>query len=309
MNPSDNYSALMETLAQRPLDAFMDPPVCYTDARQLFEDLRHAPFDDDRWAFRGHAEEKWPLCPLIERIFLDYQKNAYEQHKLNTEGLARYAIREFRRRAHHFVSDLPGQEEPVEWLALMRHHGAPTKLLDWTRSPYVAAFFATSDARNTNSAVWAIDRVSIDYEARRMLNQPQIRSIDIPEHLSGINHQPLPTAPPVVFFVWPFRMNQRLTSQQGLFLCQNTLRWSFENCLKHVLHSARENRKLTEPLLYKFITSSSVRLEILRELQKMNISDATLFPGLDGFARSLKTALAIRSAEACDPTYCFEEEP
>ena len=51
-------------------------------------------------------------------------------------------LRIFKRKAHHFLDRTPAEEEEFEWLALMQHHGAPTRLLDFTWSPYVAAFFA-----------------------------------------------------------------------------------------------------------------------------------------------------------------------
>ena len=55
-------------------------------------------------------------------------------------------LRIFKRKAHHFLSAGPLPDDDFEWLALMQHHGAPTRLLDFTWSPYVAAFFALQRA-------------------------------------------------------------------------------------------------------------------------------------------------------------------
>src|SRR5262245_27031443 len=69
-------------------------------------------------------------------------------------------IREFRRRAHHYRISLPESDHYFEWLALMQHHGAPTRLLDWTYSPYVAVHFALKHASRPKDAlpeVWMID--------------------------------------------------------------------------------------------------------------------------------------------------------
>ena len=55
-------------------------------------------------------------------------------------------VREFMRRAHHYLPDVPRDDNWLEWLALMQHHGAPTRLLDWTYSPSVAVHFALSHA-------------------------------------------------------------------------------------------------------------------------------------------------------------------
>src|ERR1700739_1556162 len=75
---------------------------------------------------------------------------------------------------------LPAEKEELEWMALMRHHGAPTRLLDWTRSPYVAAFFAIAEAReDEESAIWAIDITPVGAEAIHLLSQRGV--IDEPE--------------------------------------------------------------------------------------------------------------------------------
>ena len=46
-------------------------------------------------------------------------------------------------------------------------------------------------------------------------------------------------------------------------------------------------------MLYKLVIKPEVRIDVLQQLQRMNISYATLFPGLDGFARSQGTNLEI----------------
>ena len=54
-----------------------------------------------------------------------------------------------------FLGHVPEWEDDFQWLALMQHHGAPTRLLDFTWSPYVAAFLALERAVD-DAAVWAI---------------------------------------------------------------------------------------------------------------------------------------------------------
>ena len=63
------------------------------------------------------------------------------------------------RNAHAYLEAHHMPRDTVEWMALMQHHGAPTRLLDWSTSPYVAAFFALEEAVDPTAtcAIWAID--------------------------------------------------------------------------------------------------------------------------------------------------------
>ena len=139
-------------------------------------------------------------------------------------------MREFERRAHHYIQNPPEDTEDLEWLALMQHHGAPTRLLDWTKSPYVAAFFAAEPAeRGTDFAIWAIDRDAIIEAAFAIIHNdlPTDSSRNISTFVAYYRqifreqtwgHRHFFVAP-----IEPFRMNERLTIQQGLFLCPKHL--------------------------------------------------------------------------------------
>ncbi len=95
--------------------------------------------------------------------------------------------------------------------------------------------------------------------------------------------------------VQPYRMNERLTIQQGLFFCPNHPLMGFERCLKNLLRCANKRRGVDATLLYKLTIDASARLDVLDALNKMNINSATLYPGLDGFARSPCTGTELLS--------------
>jgi|GEM_PF-5241105 len=110
--------------------------------------------------YRGQSSYEWPLETRLER-------NVPEFVRTET-GLEVYEYRvltEAQRRLHSFVEKLPDDGDLLSWLALLRHNGVPTRLLDATRSLYVACYFALRDARpNCDAAIWIFNRMSIDSE-------------------------------------------------------------------------------------------------------------------------------------------------
>jgi len=62
------------------------------------------------------------------------------------------------RRFHHYSSYTPGDENEIEWFSIMRHHGAPTRFIDWTYSLQVATYFALERcSKDDGGAIWAMD--------------------------------------------------------------------------------------------------------------------------------------------------------
>ena len=108
-----------------------------------------------------------------------------EKFKLKDDEFSRKAteawmLREFQRSCHHHVVDAPKEIEHLEWLSLMQHHGAPTRLMDWTFSEWVALFFALRDAElEETCAIWAIDqtilwedlKTSLPLEYRQLIDK------------------------------------------------------------------------------------------------------------------------------------------
>jgi hypothetical protein len=80
-------------------------------------------------------------------------------------------LRIFKRKAVHFVEEVPDRQDDFEWLALMQDHGAPTRLLDFTWSPYVAAFFALHNTTG-EGVIWACNPFEIEKNKRVHLEKP-----------------------------------------------------------------------------------------------------------------------------------------
>ena len=238
------------------------------------------------WAFRGEADSCWQLQTSLERIV------GPEKLK-DARGIEFRITREFMRRAHRYLPDVP-KDEILEWLALMQHHGAPTRLLDWTYSfevaLHVAAVRPLSEPRHGKRAIWAIDLDWARDKFEKMLPQNlrgTWKKLDDPKKLPKI----LAKERLGVLQVTPFRLNERISIQQGTFLMPGKVSVSFEENL----NAMNLNETSIRPYVFKFVfpggrecpEGREFLTEAIEHLRAINITETTLFPGLDGYARSL----------------------
>jgi hypothetical protein len=227
------------------------------------------------WAFRGERDERWPLYSSLSRYFQNFgvTRAAWPEQ----EGRI---LRIFKRKAHQFLEKPPGPDDDFQWLALMQHHGAPTRLIDFTWSPYVAAFFAL-ERTLADGVVWAMNPVRIEStrSSKPVRMDPRAKGNFRRYFLNG-NHR----------FIWmgePHTMNRRLIAQSGTFVVPGAL----DIPIEEILGKAGQQN-----ILAKFILTNAVREIGMRELYRMNITYATLFPDLDGLAKSLAYELEFHWA-------------
>lgn len=218
------------------------------------------------WAFRGHADASWPLISSLGRYLNTFIKEKY------WDSQERRILRIFQRKAHLYLTNPPPKTDVFQWLALMQHHGGPTRLLDFTWSPFVAAFFALERASET-AAVWALNPAKITNVTERL--DEFLGNILQKKETIGLGE--------------PFVMNQRLIAQSGTFIVTKQVGTPID-----ILAS---NYEKPEEILIKFeLPRKLVRNDGMRRLFMMNITNSTLFPDLDGLARSLAYELEFHYA-------------
>jgi len=239
------------------------------------------------WAFRGSRKQEWPLESALSRYFRSFHidPRAWPMQ----EGRI---LRVFKRKAHQFLAQPPDANDDFQWLALMQHHGAPTRLLDFTWSPYVAAFFALERA-TTQAAVWALNPTDISAGGIRRLPKtarPSITRQEMdPRRKGNFAKYFLKGNREFIWLGEPDMMNRRLIAQSGTFALPGVLDRPMEEIVR--------NYPDPKNMMAKFILpAAKVRETGLRELYRMNITHATLFPDLDGLARSLAYELEFHWA-------------
>ena len=229
----------------------------------------------NNWAYRGERDERWPLYSSLSR----YLQNFGVSSKAWPQQEARI-LRVFKRKAHQLLSKPPEPDDDFQWMALMQHHGAPTRLIDFTWSPYVAAFFALEHTLH-DGVVWAMNPARIDSSRalKHSKMDPRLKGNFARYFLKGENQ-----------FVWmgePHTMNSRLIAQSGTFAVPGVL----DQPIEEIIGGSE-----AQDLLVKFVLTNSVRETGMRELYRMSITYATLFPDLDGLAKSLAYELEFHWA-------------
>jgi hypothetical protein len=219
------------------------------------------------FAFRGRADAAEGLETSLVRLGGDER------------SLEVYLLRNFRKYARR--SDVPS-DSTWDWLALGQHHGLPTRLLDWTYSPYVALHFATTNLEryDRDGVVWALDYVSVHEglpDALRDVLEAEGANVFTPELLAraapGFRELERHADEPFCLFLEPPSLDERIVNQYALFSLLSSPTATLDEWLEG--HDG-PSRKLVIP--------AELKWEIRDKLDQANITERVLFPGLDGLS-------------------------
>ena len=202
-----------------------------------------------RWVFRGLSYIEYSLVPTVGRNPpAPSSRSGFERSVFNT----------FQRKAYGLLPTLPVND--WELLALARHHGLLTRLLDWTHNLLVAVYFAVADNTGMDGQVFALAaRAAAKEDIERMA--------------------PFGISQPVKYY--PKTVTPRIRAQEGLFVACADL----EVPLEHALPADWHIERLTIP---------AARKEHLRyELYRIGVHESSLFPGLDGLAARIRWQHAV----------------
>jgi hypothetical protein len=212
-----------------------------------------------RFVFRGQENSQWKLRTAFHRTgranlrrFMRQDVGALYRHLI---GLT----------THRFNLDNP--LDYAAFLALVQHHGYPTPLLDWTLSPFIAAYFAF---RNAN------------LRDLPLANKIRLHVLDAFQWNRTFERAAV-LAPPFLHMtiLEPIALNNpRVLPQQGLSLVTN-----IDDLEEYV---ANQETKRGTRFLTAIDISVSERPQVLKELALMGINAGSLFPGLDGACNQLK---------------------
>jgi hypothetical protein len=214
-------------------------PIEITTFVQLHDLIQN--HDQDTTVYRGVFDSSFELVPKVGR------KDYKWRHKTIVDA-EKFMLSLFKQRAIPFLDFSPRND--WEWLALAQHHGLPTRLLDWSRNPLVAAFFAVQNETNTDSAIYVLKSkkypISSQDETKSPFKYKEERKF-IPAHITD-----------------------RIIAQSGIF----------------TVHPD-PTIPITGKEVDKIIIKNSFRKDLKEILFKYDIHTASLFPGMDGLSEHI----------------------
>ena len=188
-------------------------------------------------------------------------------------------LRNFKKYAYQDAS--PGKSV-WNWLAVAQHHGLPTRLLDWSNSPYVALHFVTADLDKyeVDGAIWCVDlmkiRDQVPPELKRMLQEEFaiLFNVDMLGRLAGsLEKFDKLAKEPFVLFLDPPALDERIINQFALFSMMSSPTAQMDDWL------------LQNPgYFFRIIIPAEMKWEMRDKLDQINMTERVLFPGLDGLS-------------------------
>lgn len=245
------------------------------------------------YIYRGQSENL-PLVSALGRRAISAKMSRNLTFELEGNLLAF-----FQGRAHLFLppSVTPEVDAWIPWTILMQHHGAPTRLLDWTTSKYVAMYFAVRNPgpsvtqARPDGVVWMCARVSLEAAI-----QERFPDSKVPDTLAEAQRlAPEPGAPQAVHVIQPRIHSDRMAAQETIFTtCLDPLADQGA-----ILGSLLSNPVMSPPSLrmppgvqaqalnlWKFIIPFDRKPEFMLRLRARHITGATMIPGADGLGRA-----------------------
>ena len=224
-----------------------------------------------RYAFRGLSDADYNLQTTLTRLGGDYA------------GLERHLLRNFKKYARRNVVE---QDSIWHWLSVAQHYGLPTRLLDWTYSPYVALHFATSNLEkfHLDGVIWAANYL----KTHQLLPQPlqdrlaeegaNIFTVEmLTDSLPSLQEFSQLGGSDGALFFEPPSIDERISNQFAFFSAMPDATGILDQWLgRH------------PDLCRRIIIPAELKWEIRDKLDQTNITERVLFPGLDGLSCWLK---------------------
>ncbi len=231
-----------------------------------------------RYAFRGLSNAAYRLETTLIRLGGNYVE------------LERHLLRNFRKYAHRSVFE---RDSLWHWLSVAQHFGLPTRILDWTYSPFIAMHFATAsiDRFDVDGVIWAVNYVKAhellpqclrDKLEREGANVMTLQLLS--ESINSLADLDALEGDKVAIFFEPPSIDDRIVNQFAFCSVMSDPSMVLDDWLQ--MHPS---------LARKIVIPAALKWEIRDKLDQANVNERVLFPGLDGLSRWLKRHYSPRT--------------
>lgn len=187
----------------------------------------------NNFVYRGHSNKDWNLGSTLERILNNKITNE------NATKVEEFTLHEFQSKMHIYDNFNKAPSTKLEWLAMMQHYGVPTRLLDFTNSPYIALYFAIetfTPTQTTDMALYALDYRSLIKRSIEIIKKHdktfKYDCSDILLEQDSIFDEIFDRYSfDLVWITEPKLMNVRIDRQSGSFLLKSNFEESTEDLL------------------------------------------------------------------------------
>ena len=243
----------------------------------------------NHYIYRGHADADWLLESSLERL-IGRGWSAESARKFED-----FSLKQFKPKFHLYDRYNTVPMSKLAWLAIMQHHGVPTRLLDFSESPYVALYFALEAYQPQNQKDFAV--IAIDYSSLmdQSLAEIQKRDGGFTETRSTLLDRQDNVFDEIVDrfsydIAWvaePDVLNARLDRQAGSFLLSGNRERRIEEILTSQIYA--------NVSMLKYRIDHSLYAGSFALLRKMNMTSKSLYGDLDGLARAIRMQMQVYS--------------
>lgn len=255
-----------------------------TSVAELIEHINCLP---NHYIYRGQANSSWGLQSSLERVV------GGEWNSNSAQIFEDFSLERFQSKFHLYDTENCQPNSKLAWLAAMQHYGAPTRLVDFSESPYVALYFALetfNHASNSSFSLFMLDYRAILDKSIQFIKSVDRNFMESRQTIQGKQDEVFENivdrfSYDIVWITEPKILNARIDRQSGSFLLSGNRGKKIEEVLSSDLYKDVDMQKLEIPC--------ELARGVYALLRKMNVTSKSLYGDLDGLAKSIRMEMQV----------------